>query len=147
MRLLWTFCALAVVPWAVVREAAGQEYSQPIDSNHYSPVYSRYVYDSDNSLLAKPGSTNLYRPRATRGNAATGTSFATPSSASFLAPIRVDGNTMRGDPRAYTYGQGYGTGYSPNYFGVFGQGYGIGYGKNYFGNPGQQYGTGYSPKY
>jgi hypothetical protein len=46
-----------------------------------------------------------------------------------------------------TFGQHYGTGFTPNYFGAFGQGYGIGYGHNYFGNPGQLYGTGYGPKY
>lgn len=51
------------------------------------------------------------------------------------------------DSRPKTFGQHYGTGYTPNYFGAFGQGYGIGYGHNYFGNPGQQYGTGYGPKY
>lgn len=49
--------------------------------------------------------------------------------------------------RPWTFGQQYGTGYSPNYLGNYGQTYGIGYGHNYFGNPGQQYGTGYGPKY
>lgn len=49
--------------------------------------------------------------------------------------------------RPWTFGQSYGTGYSPNYLGAFGQSYGIGYGHNYFGNPGQMYGTGYGPKF
>lgn len=44
------------------------------------------------------------------------------------------------------YGEGYGFGYSFNYFGNYGQGYGTGYCRNYFGNYGYGYGIGYGPK-
>lgn len=45
------------------------------------------------------------------------------------------------------FGQLYGTGYTPNFFGNFGNGYGIGESRNYFGNYGIGYGFGESRKY
>jgi len=45
------------------------------------------------------------------------------------------------------YGQGYGTGFGPNYFGNFGNGYGTGESRSYFGNYGIGYGVGASRKY
>ena len=49
--------------------------------------------------------------------------------------------------RPLNIGQGYGTGYTPNFFGNFGIGYGVGESRNYFGNPGIGYGLGESRKY
>jgi hypothetical protein len=117
------------------------------DSNYYTREYSPWGVSGSNSLLAKPGSISGYPPAYQRSLSAAATPVRPYVGVRPAAPIVVPGNSVRGDPRAYTYGQHYGTGYSPNYFGAFGQGYGIGYSRSYFGNPGQQYGTGFSPKY
>ncbi len=45
------------------------------------------------------------------------------------------------------FGQIYGTGYGPNFFGNFGNAYGVGESRNYFGNYGIGYGLGESRKY
>ena len=45
------------------------------------------------------------------------------------------------------FGQLYGTGYGPNFFGNFGNAYGVGESRNYFGNYGVGYGLGESRKF
>ena len=45
------------------------------------------------------------------------------------------------------FGEGYGTGFGPSYFGNFGNAYGTGESRSYFGNYGIGYGVGESRKY
>jgi len=49
--------------------------------------------------------------------------------------------------RPLNFGQAYGTGFGPSYFGNFGNGYGTGESRSYFGNYGIGYGLGESRKY
>lgn len=125
--------------------ALAQSYDEPLDSNHYSPSGSgRY---SPSPLWTGPGHASFYN----WGGRPPGTPIDRPrlTNTPLFSPERARSSFSLhpADTRPKTYGQGYGTGYTPNYFGATGNGYGLNYSHSYFGNPGQLYGTGYGPKY
>jgi len=68
-----------------------------------------------------------------------------PSSIATMNNVFIRESFYGSSPR--NFGQLYGTGYSPNFFGNFGNAYGVGESRNYFGNYGIGYGLGESRKY
>lgn len=148
--VLWIMLGLALLSgWGKPALAAADWGTDPyVDSNQYSTPRGSAGSSSGGSPLPgwRAGATSFSGTPSTgfskfslERKAFPPSSFATQNNA-FIRESFYGSSPMN-------FGQLYGTGYGPNFFGNFGNAYGVGESRNYFGNYGVGYGLGESRKY